>query len=226
MRIGGFQALTLSDYPGHIASIVFTQGCNFRCPFCHNGSLLACERPLAERIDEDGVLDCLRARAAFLDGVVLSGGEPTMQEDLVAFIDRVKTMGLKVKLDTNGSRPQVLRDLLGGRRLDGVAMDIKAPFGKYDRLTGVEAPVEAIRESIALLVEGQTPCEFRTTFVRSLLSERDIDEIRSYLPARAQYTIQPFVADNALDASLRSATEPPYDTTDDIPHHLDWFSGE
>ncbi|MDI6448198.1 anaerobic ribonucleoside-triphosphate reductase activating protein [Anaerobaca lacustris] len=226
MRIGGFQALTLSDYPGHMASIVFTQGCNFRCPFCHNGSLLACDRPLAERIDEGRVLDCLRARAAFLDGVVLSGGEPTIQEDLVAFIERVRTMGLKVKLDTNGSRPQVLRDLLGGRQLDCVAMDIKAPFGKYDRLTGAEAPIEAIRESIALLVEGQTPCGFRTTFVPSLLSERDIDEIRSYLPAHTRYTVQAFVADNALDTSLRSATELPRDRTDDIPHHLDWFSGE
>jgi len=226
MRIGGFQALTLSDYPGHMASIVFAQGCNFRCPFCHNGSLLACDRPLAEQIDEDRVFDCLRARAAFLDGVVLSGGEPTIQADLVAFIDRVKTMGLKVKLDTNGSRPQVLRDLLGSRRLDYVAMDIKAPFGKYDRLTGVKAPVEAIRENITLLVEGPTPCEFRTTFVPSLLSERDIDEIRSYLPARARYTLQTFVADNAIDTSLRSATQFPHDKTDDIPHHLDWYSGE
>jgi pyruvate formate lyase activating enzyme len=226
MRIGGFQALTLSDYPGHMASIVFTQGCNFRCPFCHNRSLLACDHPLAERNDEGRVLDCLRARAAFLDGVVLSGGEPTIQEELAAFIERVKTMGLKVKLDTNGSRPEVLRDLLGSRRLDGVAMDIKAPFGKYDRLTGVTAPVEAIRESIALLVEGATPCEFRTTFVPSLLSERDLNEIRSYLPARARYTVQAFVADNALDASLRSATELPRGKTDDIPHHLGWFSGE
>lgn len=226
MRIGGFQALTLSDYPGHMASIVFTQGCNFRCPFCHNGSLLACDRPLAERIDEDSMFDCLRARAAFLDGVVLSGGEPTIQEDIVAFIERVRTMGLKVKLDTNGSHPEVLRDLLGGRRLDCVAMDIKAPFGKYDRLAGVTAPVEAIRESIALLVEIETPCEFRTTFVPSLLSERDLDEIRSYLPTGARYTVQTFVADNALDASLRPATELPHDKADDIPHHLDWLSGE
>lgn len=226
MKIGGFQALTLSDYPGHIASIVFAQGCNFRCPFCHNGSLLAFDRPRTELVDEDGVLGALENRAGFLDGVVISGGEPTIQKDLMAFIERIKEMGLKVKLDTNGSRPAVLRALLADRALDGAAMDIKAPFDRYPRLTGVEAPVEAVQESLHLLLEGDTPCEFRTTFVPSLLSEQDLDQIRSYLPDRTRYTVQAFVADRALDASLRSGAEPPPETTNDVPHHLDWLSGE
>ena len=226
MRIGGFQALTLSDYPGHLAAIVFTQGCNFRCPFCHNGPLLPPDRPTAELVDEGLVVDALQSRAAFLDGVVITGGEPTLQEDLRAFIEQIRAMRLKVKLDTNGSRPDVLADLLAGHLLDCVAMDIKAPFARYPQLTGVDAPVEAIRDSIARLAAGGTPCEFRTTFVPPLLSKHDLDEIRSYLPDGARHTVQAFLADNALDASLRSATgmapEPPEDT----PHHLDWYSGE
>ncbi len=226
MKIGGFQALTLSDYPGHIASIVFMQGCNFRCPFCHNGTLLAHDRPAAELIDEDVAFATLKRRADFLDGVVISGGEPTMQEDLMVFMERIKRMGLKVKLDTNGSRPAVLRDVLSGRMADCVAMDIKAPFAKYPQLTGVDAPVEAIQESLSLLLDGDTPCQFRTTFVPSLLSEQDIDGIRSYLPDRARHTVQAFVADQALDQSLHSATNPMPGVTDELPHHLDWLSGE
>lgn len=226
MKIGGFQALTLSDYPGHIASIVFTQGCNFHCPFCHNGSLLALDRPAAELMDEDQVLGTLETRASFLDGVVISGGEPTIQEDLMAFMERIKRMGLKVKLDTNGSRPAVLRGLLANRMVDYVAMDVKAPFAKYPQLTGVDAPVEAVQESLGLLLDGDTPCQFRTTFVPSLLSEQDIDEIRSYLPDSARHTVQAFVADQALDRSLHSATNPMLGLTDELPHHLDWLSGE
>lgn len=226
MRIGGFQAVTLSDYPGHLAAIVFTQGCNFRCPFCHNGPLLPLDRPAAELIDEGLVLDALKTRAAFLDGVVITGGEPTLQEDLRKFMERIRAMELKVKLDTNGSRPDVLADLLAGRLLDCVAMDIKAPFARYPQLTGVDAPVEAIRDCIALLAAGGTPCEFRTTFVPPLLSKRDLDEIRSYLPDGARHTVQAFIAGNALDPSLRSTAAVQPDVADDIPHHLDWYSGE
>lgn len=226
MKIGGFQALTLSDYPGHIASVVFTQGCNFRCPFCHNGTLLPLDRPAAELMEEDRVLGALENRAGFLDGVVISGGEPTIQKDLVAFIQRIREMRLKVKFDTNGSHPAVLRALVADQMLDCVAMDIKAPFDKYPRLTGVEASGESVQQSLCLLLEGETPCEFRTTFVPSLLSEQDIDEIRSYLPDQARYTVQAFVADQALDASLRSATSPMPGVTNELPHHLDWLSGE
>ena len=226
MRIGGFQALTLSDYPGHLASIVFTQGCNFRCPFCHNGPLLPLDRPTAELVDEGLVVDALQSRAAFLDGVVITGGEPTLQEDLRTFIQQIRAMRLKVKLDTNGSRPDVLADLLAGQLLDYVAMDIKAPFARYRPLTGVDAPIEAVRESITLLVASGTPCEFRTTFVPSLLSERDLDEIRSSLPHGARHVVQTFVASNTLDPSLRSTTAVEPDSTDGIPHHLNWHSGE
>lgn len=238
MKIGGFQPLTLSDYPGHLAAIVFTQGCNFRCPFCHNGSLLAASSPPGQLMDEDDVLDALQTRRKLLDAVVITGGEPTLQPDVAEFADRIKQETLKVKLDTNGSHPAVLRELLGHHLFDYVAMDIKAPFHKYAKLAGVEVSTESIRESIALLIDSDIPCEFRTTFVPDLLASQDLEEIRSYLPKQARYTVQPFIAENALDESLRptatrrichpKAPTPmkPGDGTADLPHHIDLLSGE
>jgi len=238
MRIGGFQALTLSDYPGHIAAIIFTQGCNFRCPFCHNGALLATDAPVESLQDEETILDTLESRRTLLDGVVISGGEPTIQSDLGEFIDRVKQKGLQVKLDTNGSRPDVVRDLLAHHLLDYVAMDIKAPFTKYSQLVGVDAPIDRIEETLRLLIAGDTPCEFRTTFVPGLLTKEDLEAIQAGLPTHVKYTVQPFVPDNALDTSLQSHRKHPNwssptpasvdgpDRMYDIPHHIDWLSGE
>jgi len=238
MKIGGFQPLTLSDYPGRVAAIVFTQGCNFRCPFCHNGSLLPLDVPADAMLEEATVLETLKSRRTFLDGVVISGGEPTIQPDLVAFIDSIKQLGLLVKLDTNGTHPDVVRDLLAGRLLDYVAMDIKAPPVKYAQLTGVDTPIERIEETVRLLIAGDTPCEFRTTFVPGLLTTEDLETIRASLPDETTYTVQPFVPGNALDASLRSQKDHSLpnvgmpvsmngtESTDHIPHHIDWLSGE
>ncbi len=203
MKIGGFQPLTLSDYPGRIAAIVFTQGCNFRCPFCHNGSLLAQAEASTGLIDEAQVLDILKNRHKSLEAVVISGGEPTLQPDLATFIDRLKQDEFEVKLDTNGSQPEVLSKLLSRDLLDYVAIDIKAPFDKYNKLTGVPVSIEDIKQSIALLLNSKIPCEFRTTYVPALLTEADLEEIRSYLPKNTKYTIQSFVASNALDETLR-----------------------
>ena len=208
MKIGGFQPVTLSDYPGHVAAIVFTQGCNFRCPFCHNASLLTAIPSSGALVAERDVFDALQARGGFLDAVVISGGEPTLQGDLAQFIDQIKQMGFGVKLDTNGSRPAVLRELVRNDLLDFIAMDVKAPWHTYAGLAGVETCPADLRESIAILSESNVPCEFRTTFVPSLLTAEDLEEIRSYLPRRARYTIQAFVPDNALDRSLRTMTVP------------------
>lgn len=238
MQIGGFQPLTLSDYPGRVAAIVFTQGCNFRCPFCHNGTLLAADAPAKSLLDEATVLETLRARQTFLDGVVLSGGEPTLQPDLGAFIATLKQLGLLIKLDTNGTRPDIIRDLLDRGLLDYVAMDIKAPPAKYAQLAGAEAPCDRIEETVRLLIASETPCEFRTTFVPGLLTKSDLEVIRAGLPRDAKYTVQRFIPDNALDASLRQqktasipsiesrASTNEQDTNDYIPHHIDWLSGE
>ena len=237
MRIGGFQPLTLSDYPGLMAAMIFTQGCNFRCPFCHNGSLWEVDPERAEPMPESAVYDFLEHRRGFLDGIVVSGGEPTIHPDIVAFIATLARKGLEVKLDTNGSRPAVLRELLDCHLLDYVAMDIKAPFDKYALLAGTETSVERIDESIGLLIASGVMHEFRTTFVPGLLTEEDIEVIRSYLPQGARYTVQEFVPDHAADASLRlgsqpaaRATAPPPMTGDsenlDLPGHIEFLSGE
>jgi len=238
MKIGGFLPMTLSDYPGRIAAAVFTQGCNFRCPFCHNGTLLATDPPSDTLMPVDRVVDFLDRRRECLDAVIVTGGEPTIQPDLPMFVNRIRRKGFKIKLDTNGSRPAVLRQLLACHMLDYVAMDIKAPPGKYARLTGTDAPIASITESIALLAESDTPCEFRTTYVPALLAADDLQQIRSCLPPGARHTVQPFVPDNALDASLRSSTRRsarnreaaslsgPENPTNNIPHHLEFLSGE
>jgi len=136
LAVGGVQWTTLIDYPGKVAAALFTVGCNFRCPFCHNPELVHADRS-AGGPDEDEIIERLRARVGFLDGVVISGGEPTIQASLPAFVERVKDLGLLVKLDTNGSDPKVLGRLLAEHALDYVAMDVKAPFDQYARLTGI-----------------------------------------------------------------------------------------
>lgn len=206
MKIGGFQPLTLSDYPGHLAAIVFTQGCNFRCPFCHNVTLLNSAAPAETLMDEKDIVDILKTRRSLLDAVVISGGEPTLQADLARFAVQLKSLGFKVKLDTNGSRPAVLRALLDRRLLDHVAMDIKAPWNEYPRLAGVEVVTRHVRDSLALLLDNPTPCTFRTTFVPGLLAEEDIAEIRAYLPEQAQYVVQSFIPEHAFDRSLCPAS--------------------
>jgi len=238
VNFGGFQPLTLTDFPGHVAAIVFAQGCNFRCPFCHNAALLASTAASdATRSQERDIFETLQTRRRVLDGVVVTGGEPTLQPDIATFAARLKGVPLKVKLDTNGSRPAVLRQLLRENLLDYVAMDLKAPFHKYPQLSGVDVCIQDIQESLALLAAGDVPCEFRTTFVPALLTEGDLEEIRSYLPPQATYKVQPFVPDHALDEALRSTAPricasqgpPPMqpDTrTNDLPHHIDLLSGE
>ena len=135
MRIGGFVPVSLCDYPCRVAAVVFTQGCNFRCPFCHNGHLVGCEG--AALLDEAAVLAQLAERRNRLGGVVVTGGEPTLQGDLPQFLHALKQLGLAVKLDTNGSQPDVLQALLADRLVDYVAMDLKAPWARYDRLAGL-----------------------------------------------------------------------------------------
>ncbi len=201
MKIGGLQRFTLSDYPGCPAAVVFTQGCNFRCPFCHNGALLAPVND-ARQISETEVLGFLEKRKQQLGGVVISGGEPTLQPDLAEFIGKIKEMGFAVKLDTNGSNPEVLEKLLKDGLVDYIAMDIKAPLAKYDTLCGVNTDTRSICRSIAIIAKT-TNHHFRTTWVKPLLDENDISKAGELLPASSKYVIQPFHPAMALDPSLR-----------------------
>ena len=192
MVIKGIQKLTLLDFPEKIAATVFTGGCNFRCPFCHNASLVVPER-FADTISEHEVLEFLRSRVGRLSGVCISGGEPTLQPDLPAFIRRLRAMGYKIKLDTNGYRPDVLRSLVDEGLLDYVAMDIKNSREKYALTVGLEhLDVSRVEQSAALLMEGRVPFEFRTTVVRGLHTEEDITAIGEWLRGDEKFFLQTF----------------------------------
>lgn len=205
MRFGGFQPFTLSDYPGCVAAIAFTQGCNFRCPFCHNGGLISARDSAEAYISPEEILAALQARRGRLDGLVVSGGEPTIQPGLSDFLSRVKSLGYRVKIDTNGSHPEVLQALLAQHLIDYIAMDIKAPFAKYDLLCGASVPSVLIARSIEVVRSSGIPHQFRTTAVLPLLTPCDMQEIRCMVPADSDYRIQPFHPENALDPALRAA---------------------
>ena len=190
MRFAGFQKLTLLDFPGRVACILFTYGCNFRCPFCHNASLV---RPGGEAgITDDEVLGFLEKRRGILEGVCISGGEPLMHPELCEFIGKVKKLGYDVKLDTNGSFPRRLSELIDNSLVDYVAMDIKNSPGKYSLTAGVDADMNKIRESIGILMKGKVDYEFRTTFVKELHTESDVSDICKEISGAEKYFIQNF----------------------------------
>ena len=192
MEIHGFQKLTLLDYPEHIAATVFTGGCNFRCPFCQNGDLV--EKPWEQpMISEEEVLAVLRKRQGVLQGVCITGGEPTLQKDLKEFIRKVKELGYLVKLDTNGYRPEVLAELMQENLLDYVAMDVKASLANYGKVAGCPGmDVEKIRESVELLEGSDIPYEFRTTVVKGLHTLEEFEEIGKLLAGARAYYLQGF----------------------------------
>ncbi|MDD3643341.1 MAG: anaerobic ribonucleoside-triphosphate reductase activating protein [Candidatus Krumholzibacteria bacterium] len=191
MTIGGFQRFTLSDFPGRVAAIVFTQGCNFRCPYCHNASLIPATPPPGRAVPERYVLDCLRARAGRIDGVVVTGGEPTVQDDLPLFLRAIREIGLAVKLDTNGGRPDVIRRLVGEGLVDFIAMDVKGPLERYRRCAGVPVPPEAIAESMEIVSGGGVEHEFRTTVMEGLLSGSDLEAVARLIPPGSPHRLQP-----------------------------------
>jgi pyruvate formate lyase activating enzyme len=190
MQIAGLEKNSVVDYPGRIAAVVFTPGCNLDCYYCHNRLLLEKDsRP--DLLPEQDVLSFLEKRRKFLDGVVISGGEPTLQKDLTGFITKVKSLGYRVKLDTNGTNPVVLKELLAKRLIDYVAMDLKAPFAKYGQICGNDSFLERIKASIELLLSGQVAYEFRTTFVPEL-TEEDLLEMAKLIQGARLYVLQQY----------------------------------
>ncbi len=198
IAFAGMQKTTLSDYPGKIAAMVFTKGCNFNCPYCHNPQLLSKSSNL-NKIDEKDVLEFLHKRKNVIDGLVVSGGEPTLQPGLPDFLLMIKTMGLHVKLDTNGSRPEILKILLAANLVDYVAMDIKAPLSRYCEVAGVKECSDAIADSIELIQRSSVTHEFRTTAVKSLLEQDDLLQIGTMLSRGSTYVLQPYRNDTVLD---------------------------
>ena len=193
MRIQGLQKLTLLDYPEHTACTVFTAGCNFRCPFCHNASLVV-NIPKEAEISEEEFFAFLQKRKGILDGVCVSGGEPLLQPDIERFIKKIKDMGFAVKLDTNGSFPDKLIHLVEEGLVDYVAMDIKNSPATYAITAGVEVvDVEAIKKSVSYLKERHVPYEFRTTVVKNYHFEESFELIGKWLAGADKYFLQNFV---------------------------------
>lgn len=201
MLIAGLQKLTLLDYPGKTACTVFTPGCNFRCPFCHNALLVT--HKVDSFISEEEFFSFLSKRQGILDGVCITGGEPTLQKDLITFMQKIKEKGFLIKLDTNGYRPDVLKEILNKSLADYVAMDIKASPERYGEATGIpDFDFSLIEESITLLEESKLPHEFRTTVTDELHSEEDFSEILSLFSENTPYFIQQFKdSGNLIDES-------------------------
>lgn len=198
--IGGLQKSSLIDYPGHICAIVFTQGCNFRCPYCHNPELAFEEARVPE--STRAVLNFLQKRIGKLDGVVISGGEPTLQKHLPDFIKQIKNMGFKVKLDTNGTNPEMLKRLINEKLIDYVAMDIKAPMEKYSQVTCTKVNTKDILKSIEILKNSDIEYEFRTTVVKSQLFAEDFEKIAQMIEGCERYYLQRFVPTKTLDQTF------------------------
>ncbi|MCL2484886.1 MAG: anaerobic ribonucleoside-triphosphate reductase activating protein [Endomicrobia bacterium] len=198
--IGGLQKTSLLDYPGKLSAIVFTQGCNFKCGYCHNPELNKIKtRPL---YTVPAILEFLKTRMGKLDGVVITGGETCIQKDLKSFVAEIKGMGFSVKLDTNGSMPEVLEDLLENRLLDYIAMDIKAPLDKYCRITKTNIDTEKIKRSINIIMNSGIEYEFRTTAIKGQLEEKDFIEIGDLISGAKKYYLQKFVPTKILDADF------------------------
>jgi len=199
MKIAQLLPTTLIDYPNKVAALAYTAGCNFRCPFCHTSELVLPEKmEKMQLIPENDVLYFLRERGNFLDALSITGGEPTLHDDLPRFIKRVKQLGLLVKLDTNGSRPEVLEELLHNHLLDYVAMDVKGPAVRYSELAGVRVDLAAIRRSIKLIMEYAPDYEFRTTVAPTITPE-DIEDTVELIQGAKRYFLQAFVVPEGKD---------------------------
>lgn len=198
MRIGGLLKLSLLDYPDNVSCIVFTQGCNYNCPFCHNSSLI---KNKDGAIKEEVIFEYLNKRKNIIDAVSISGGEPLIQEDIIDFIKKIKELGYKVKIDTNGSKPDVLKELIDNKLIDYIAMDIKNTLLKYEKTTGYNS--DNIIESIKLIENSNLDYEFRTTIVKELHNIDDIKDILKLINKKSKYYIQNFKRnDQVLNKNL------------------------
>jgi len=209
MIIAGFQKLTLIDYPGHLATTVFTVGCSFRCPFCHNPELVVETQNFASvqtNNAEKEFLKFLKTRHGKLDGVCITGGEPTIQPDILDFIKKVKKLGYAVKLDTNGTRPDVLRKVITEKLVDFIAMDIKNQPKRYNIATGTKFDIERIKLSVNLIMNSRIPYVLRTTVVPGIHSEKDFLYIAKWIGGAKSYYLQKYVENKILDPKLKVKT--------------------
>ena len=206
MKIAGMQKVTLLDFPDTLSCIIFTKGCNFKCPFCQNSGLI--NNLDDDTLEMDKVFSYLEKRKGILEGVVITGGEPTIHKDLKEFIKKIKDMGYKVKLDTNGYNPVMLKDLIDSNLLDYVAMDIKQILAKYSMVSGVNINTDKIMQSIKILEDSNVLHEFRTTVIKEYHTIFDILEISDMFKKETPYYIQNFrLSSNVMNKNLHGFTE-------------------
>ncbi len=205
MKIGGFQKTSLLDYPDRISAIVWTVGCNFKCPFCYNKNLVDGN---VELIPEDEILSFLKKRKGMLEALSISGGEPFLQKDIADFTAKVKKLGYLVKIDTNGMYPEKLKELIDNKLVDYIAMDVKAPKDKYNTLAGVKVDISNIEKSIDIIKKSAPDYEFKTTFVPDLLKKEDIIKIAKWLEGSETYFLQQFKANTPLISSALEKITP------------------
>lgn len=201
MIFGGLEKFTLIDYPGKIACMVYTIGCNFHCPYCHNPELV--DETVETRLTERELFDFLDARTGMLEGVVITGGEPTIHSDLLDFMKKVKERGFLVKLDSNGTHPEMLKRAIDEGLVDYIAMDIKSPLASYNRVAARPVDIEAIQKSIALLLASSVAYEFRTTVIKGMLSPADLEDIGREIRGAKQYYLQKFVSTKILNPQFK-----------------------
>lgn len=192
MNISGIQKLTLLDYPGKVACTLFTAGCNFRCLFCHNAGLVLPDRLEEASITEDEVMSFLKKRAGMLDGVAITGGEPLLHTDMPEFLEKIKNLGYKIKLDTNGSNPKLLKEIVNAGLVDRVAMDIKNAPTEYDKTAGCSVDMEKIEESKDFLLTGTCDYEFRTTVVKGIHTKESLIAAAKWISGAKEYYLQQF----------------------------------
>jgi len=200
MLFGGLQKTTLVDYPGKVAATVFTLGCNFRCPYCHNPELVLPELIKNQpQIAEKDILDFLKERQGLLQALCITGGEPTLQPDLISFLEKVKDLGYLIKLDSNGSNPEILQEIIKKKLVDYLAMDVKTTLEKYPLVTLNQVPKENIQKSINLIKNSDLDYEFRTTVAPEIVTKEDIFQIIDLIKPAQAYFLQPFKGIKTLD---------------------------
>ncbi len=220
MKIGALQKFSLIDYPNEICAIIFTVGCNFRCPYCHNPELVTGS---TNGIEEKELFEFLKKRTGRLTAVSITGGEPTIHKDLPVVIKKIKELGYKVKLDTNGTNPDAIDELIGFSLIDYIAMDIKAPFEKYDRVTNVKCKIDDIRRSIDIIKKSNINYEFRTTVVEGLLSKEDVLKIAKSIKGAKVYFIQRFIPSKTLNKAYMNKSSITNDELDEIKKDVSMY---
>ncbi len=207
MTIGGLLKITLTDFPGRLAAVLFTRGCNFRCPYCHNPELVDPLR-YVEPVPDGEVFAFLESRVGRLDGVVVTGGEPTLHPDLPDFLQRIRRLGFFMKLDTNGSNPDMIEELIETKMLDYIAIDVKSAPDSYARVSGAHADIDAVRRCIELAISSGLPHELRMTFVEPLISLDDMAGVAVLARGCKRFLVQPFQPSKALDPGFLRLQRP------------------